>query len=142
MDSEGKVRDCWDKAEILGKITGAVIVPVVVGVTALWWNGQGNQRQVAAQMSGLAIGILQAEDRQGKANRALREWAVKVLQNPASPPPIDDRAAAELISNGLPEISRLKSLLMAQQLSELRQAFEMLAEQDSTQQGAAPSDGR
>lgn len=103
MSDEAKIqRDWWDKAEICGKILGAVIVPLAVAVVALIWNSQSSSRQSAAQMSAIAIGILQAEAKPGVDSNALREWAVAVLQRPSDPPVLSDDVAQELLQTGLP----------------------------------------
>lgn len=105
-------KDWWDKAEICGKVLGAVIVPLAVAVVALIWNGQSSARQSAAQMSTIAIGILQAEPKPGVDSSALRDWAVSVLQDPTDPPQLSDEAANEMRSVGLP-LAKLSERLRA-----------------------------
>lgn len=95
----GANKDRWDKADIIAKSLGAVLIPLVVAGTAFWWNAQNNQRQVSAQMTQIAVGVLQAD--KTPENAALRSWAVQVLQNPASPPPLNSLAAEQLLKQGL-----------------------------------------
>lgn len=103
MDDETQAsKDWWDKAEICGKVLGAVIVPLAVAGVALIWNGQSSARQSAAQMSAIAIGILQTEPKPGLDSSALRDWAVSVLQDPTDPPKLSEEAANEMRLMGLP----------------------------------------
>lgn len=96
----GNNKDRWDKGEIIAKLLGAVIVPTLVACTAYLWNRQNVQQQTSAQMSQIAVSVLQAED---TTNSALRSWAIAVLQNPSSPPTLSKEAASDLEREGLPK---------------------------------------
>lgn len=114
MDDEMQTqKDGWDKAEVGARIFGAVIVPLIVALVASIWSNHSSARQSAAQMSALAIGILQAEPKPSANDRALRDWAISVLQNPIAPPALSDDAADELRRTGLPSLTgaEMKHLL-------------------------------
>lgn len=101
-DTRPAAKDCWDKVEIAGKITGAVLIPILVGGIAFLWNHDSSQRQVAAQMAAIAVGVLQAETKPDSSSNALRAWAVEVLRHPANPPSLSDEAADFLRIKRLP----------------------------------------
>lgn len=86
-----KPKDCWDKAEVLGKI----VVPIAVGLLLLAWNNQRTTQQTSAAMTEIAIGVLSEEPAEDGGD-ALRDWAIAVLQSPDDPPRLSDEAAMEL----------------------------------------------
>lgn len=90
-------KDCWDKIEIIGKVT----VPIAVGVLILVWNNQRTSQQTAASMTQIAVSVLSQEVEDSKID-PLRDWAVAVLQNPSNPPTLSDEAAAQLRTSALP----------------------------------------
>lgn len=106
-------RDGWDKFEIICKGLGALLVPVAVAVVGYMWNDQATKRQAAAhdqasarqmasQMTSVAVGILQAAPKSQVGDKELRTWAVAVLQSPQSPPPLTEKAAEMLELSGFP----------------------------------------
>lgn len=97
MTGESK-KDGWDKAEVLSKF----VVPVVVAVTALLFNGQVSERQQSAQMAEIAVGILSEEPDANGQDDPLRDWAIAILEQPGKTVPLSSAAAAQLRQFGLP----------------------------------------
>ncbi|MEP2782143.1 MAG: hypothetical protein ABJO67_04155 [Pseudoruegeria sp.] len=97
-----ETKDCWDKLEIIGKVIGSVLIPIVLGVSVLLWNQERTASQVSASMTQIAVSVLKdvPEDLDGKTD-PLRSWAISVLQNPESPPPLSSSAAGELQDRSL-----------------------------------------
>ncbi|MBU3033633.1 hypothetical protein [Tritonibacter mobilis] len=96
-------KDWWDKVEISGKFLGAVLIPAAVAISVYSLNSTASERATAAQMAGIAVGILM-EDSSDKPSSgdALRVWAVDVLQNPGQVTPLGTDAAKQLYFEGLP----------------------------------------
>jgi len=89
--------DRWDKAEIAGKVAGAVLIPVTLAVAAWFVNTELTARGQAARMTEIAVGVLTLEPSEDPdTNDPLRDWAIEVLQNPSDPPPLSDEAAEAL----------------------------------------------
>jgi len=98
-------KDCWDKGLIIGEVVGKVLTPVVIGVAALIFNSQTSQREQAARMTQIAVGILSEKPEYSPGDTQpdpLRNWAVAVLQQPGDTIPLDDAAADALRTQGLP----------------------------------------
>lgn len=97
-------KDCWDKVEIMGKFLGAVLIPSAIAFSVYSFNTRASERATAAQMAGIAVGILM-EDPSGNppSSGALRDWAVDVLKNPGEVTPLGSAAAAQLKLQGLPK---------------------------------------
>lgn len=95
-------KDWWDKAEIVGKVGGAIVIPIVVGVAAAVLNSQISDREQAARMSEIALGILTEQPAEPGGPNALREWAIGVLLNPSAPPTLSEEAADTLRLEALP----------------------------------------
>lgn len=94
--SDDKQKDWWDKIEISAKAVGAILIPIVVGVTAYLWNSERTQRNTAAAMSQIAVSVLIEEPKEFSPDvplDPLREWAIAVLQSPSNPPDLTDQAA-------------------------------------------------
>lgn len=87
-------KDIWDKAEIVSKF----LVPLVVAISVLIWNGQRTRADTSATMIKIALGVLQSDIDPKKPDAALREWAIEVMRNPDSPPRLSEQAALELSS--------------------------------------------
>ena len=94
-------KDWWDKAEILFK--GLLPIAAVVGVAI--WEAERSKREVFAQMSAMAISVLQEpvdNEKKPIAVDPLRDWAISVLQHPSSTPTLTEEAADQLRQDGLP----------------------------------------
>lgn len=98
-------KDCWDKGEIIGKVMGAVLIPVVITIGGLFFNWQENQRAreaaeaaskraATAQMMQIAVGVLTGEPTE--ETKALREWASEVLKNPGEIIAMNDEVTGQL----------------------------------------------
>lgn len=99
------MKDFWDKAEVVAKFLGAVVIPIAVAVVAWKWNTENTRTQTSAQMIQIAIGVLGASKDAENSDQSLRKWAVAVMQNPSNPPRLDDESAKDLLLFGLPDIS-------------------------------------
>jgi len=107
-----EAKDNWYKCEIVANIVAKFFIPAVVAASIFWWNSERTEADSAAKMTEIAISILSQEPSNDffQDSDPIRTWAVKVLQNPSSPPPLSDEAAAQL--------SRDPSLLMKAGISE------------------------
>lgn len=97
-------KDCWDKGLIIGEVVGKVLTPIVIGVAALIFNSQTSQREQAARMTQIAVGILSEKPEYSPGNTQpdpLRNWAISVLQRPDETIPLDEEAADALRKQGL-----------------------------------------
>lgn len=100
-------KDRWDKWLICGEIVGKVLTPIVIGLAALLFNSQTSQREQAARMAQIAVGILseKTEYHIGETQPdPLRDWAVSVLQQPGETVQLDEEAAEALRAKGLPQV--------------------------------------
>lgn len=90
-------KDKWDKAEVFGKVAGAILIPIVVAGSAAWFNSQANRRATATEMTKIAVGILSEDPKvKPETNGPLREWAISVLENPGEIVPLSPAAAKQL----------------------------------------------
>lgn len=98
-------KDCWDKADVIGKY----FIPVAVAGTVLGWNVEATKRTTATQMVGIATAIL-SQAPENETPDALRDWAVDVLGSPTDPPVLSSAAMAQLKAKGIPywDLSALK----------------------------------
>jgi hypothetical protein len=110
-------KDLWDKAEITGKVVGAVAIPLAAVVIGWHWNAERSERQTAASMTEIAVGILSAEPDPDTAQ--LRVWAISVLQQPQNPPLLTNEAASILIERSLADKRlrlKLEEIMIEEQL--------------------------
>jgi hypothetical protein len=100
-----EVKDTWDKADIIGKLAGSLLIPVVVLWASYRLNGTLQERAAEQKTVELAITILQSD----KADRTpqLKTWALGVLKStttsasqPLSKPVIDELERAPLPGPG------------------------------------------
>lgn len=88
----------------------------------MFFNSQTSQREQAARMTQIAVGILSEEPEYSPDDTQpdpLRNWAVSVLQQPGETIPLDDEAAEALRRQGLPRaFSAIKSGLAMKSLSD------------------------
>ena len=89
-------KDGWDKFDILLKLA----IPAAVAVIAWIWNADRTDRETAASMTQIAIGILSEKPAEDSAD-PLRDWAIAVLQNPIDPPVLSAAAAKQLKTSPL-----------------------------------------
>lgn len=104
--SDKPKRDGWEKVEILAKILGAILIPIVVGILGWQWNTERTRQSQFANMTEVAIEILRTspEDPSIVADDYVRDWAISVLQSPESPPVLTDEAAQQLRYKNLPSL--------------------------------------
>ena len=101
-------KDWWDKFEIVGKVVGAVAIPVVLGLAAVYLDDRISQRERASELTSLAMGILTDKPTVNDIE-SIREWAISVLGSPESPPPMSKEALDALRQQPLPGRSRLET---------------------------------
>ena len=96
-------KDIWDKFEVIGKVAGAILVPIAVASSVFIWNAQRTKQETTATMTQIAISILREEPAEdGASADPIRLWAIDVLKNPSSPPPLSPRAEIALQEGRLP----------------------------------------
>jgi hypothetical protein len=81
-----KPKDSWDKAEILAKILGAVLLPVVTICIAYMLNASIQDRSARVRMVELAVEILKSDPKASTNANYMRGWAVEVLQRNSEVP--------------------------------------------------------
>jgi hypothetical protein len=94
MSEEIGQKDWWDKAEILSKLIGSLLIPVIVAVSVWAWNSERTLQQTASTMTQIAVGVLTGPP--SPETQPLRAWAISVLQAPDAPPALSREAAFTL----------------------------------------------
>jgi lysozyme len=74
--AEPRKRDIWDKADIIGKLTGSILIPVVVASTGIYVNAALQERASKQKTFEIAITILQSKD---SSIPQLKAWAQSVF---------------------------------------------------------------
>jgi Trypsin len=96
-----KPRDSWDKADIIGKLLGAILIPIALAIAGFAVNIALQNRSAQQKTAEIAVTILQSKD---AGTPALRAWAQTVFNdmlaqaNQKLPP----GAEQELRTNPLP----------------------------------------
>lgn len=85
-------KDIWDKLDICSRL----IIPILIATSVWLWNHERTKTETAARMTEIAILILTSDRATDNEPDPIRLWAVNVLQDPSSPPPISLEAAAQL----------------------------------------------
>lgn len=93
-------KDAWDRAEVVGKIAGALLVPAVLAIAGYYVQYGIKESDKRIKSIEIAIDILNEEPVPGEPS-ALREWAVEVLAA-SSEVPLGEKAKAELRTGSLP----------------------------------------
>ena len=96
-----KPKDQWDKAEILAKILGAVLLPVITICIAYMLNASIQDRSARVRMVELAVEILKSDPKAPTNANYMRAWAVEVLQK-NSEVPLPEEASKLLMELPLP----------------------------------------
>ena len=96
-----KPKDSWDKAEILAKILGAVLLPVITICIAYLLNASIQDRSARVRMIELAVEILKSDPKSATNANYMRGWAVEVLQK-NSEVPLPKEASDALMELPLP----------------------------------------
>jgi hypothetical protein len=107
-NQEGKTKDSWDKAEVLAKILGAVLLPVVTICIAYLLNASIQERSARVRMVELAVEILKSDPKAEAKENYMRGWAVEVLQR-NSEVPLPHEAVQALMELPLPITVRTQS---------------------------------
>lgn len=82
-----------ERAEVVSKF----FTPVVLGLTALWFNNQISERSRQTEMVKVAVGVLQAEPAEDDSDLTLRRWAAGVLVDPAAENRLGEAAADAMV---------------------------------------------
>lgn len=90
-----ETKDWWDKTKIIAEILA--IIAVIYYGNAI--NTSLKEREINLQLVQLAIEVLQTEP--NNSTSALREWAVKVVDD-LSGVPLGEQVKKELLKNPLP----------------------------------------
>lgn len=98
---ETKPKDTWDKAEILSKILGGVLLPVITICIAYLLNASIQDRSARVRMVELAVEILKSDPKAATNANYMRGWAVEVLQK-NSEVPLPKEALSALMELPLP----------------------------------------
>jgi hypothetical protein len=104
-----KPKDKWDKAEILAKILGAVLLPVITICIAYMLNASIQERSSRVRMVELAVEILKSDPKAATNANYMRGWAVEVLQK-NSEVPLPEDALKSLMELPLPTNIRTQPL--------------------------------
>lgn len=93
-------KDLWDKLDIISRL----IIPILIAASVWLWNHEKTKSENAARMLEIAVSILSSDSSAQDEPDPIKLWAVKVLQDPTSPPPLSLQAAAQL--SGDPDLMR------------------------------------
>lgn len=83
-------KDKWDKAEIVGKIFGATLTPLMVVVATAVWKSEREQTETNSAYRQTATAVLTAPSAAVRTDPVLQPWALDVLKQPTAPPPLDE----------------------------------------------------
>jgi len=93
--SDKKPKDYWDKLKILSIIIGSVAVPLILGIVGHWFTVSLKERDVKVEMVKLSVEVLKADPKKYQNPRALRNWAMDVIDK-YSGVPLSQEARNEL----------------------------------------------
>lgn len=99
--SQPKPKDAWDKADILGKLLGSILIPVGLAATGYYVNAALQDRAAKEKTAEIAVTVLQSSD---TSIPELKIWARKVFNETlaAADQPLPVAAQHELESTPLP----------------------------------------
>lgn len=100
MPDKPEQKDWWDKADVLLKVLGIIVVAVLGGC----FNSALKDREINAKMVEVAVGVLKATPEE--ASKPLRVWAIDVV-NKCSRFPLPKEAEDVLKTNALPAVRYL-----------------------------------
>jgi lysozyme len=100
-DVRPKPKDVWDKADILGRLLGSILIPVGLAVAGFYVNSALQDRQAKEKTAEIAVTILQSKD---NSMPELRTWALGVFNQTlvAADQPLSTKALDELDNAPLP----------------------------------------
>jgi len=99
--TEVKAKDTWDKAEIVAKMLGAVLLPVITICVAYMLNASIQDRASRVRMVELAVEILKSDPKASANANYMRGWALEVVQK-NSEVPLPKEAVSALMELPLP----------------------------------------
>jgi hypothetical protein len=108
-----KPKDPWDKAEILAKILGAVLLPVITICIAYLLNASIKDRSARVRTVELAVEILKSDPKAPTNANYVRGWAVEVLQK-NSEVPLPEEALE--IANGVASAHKREAATLGEQI--------------------------
>jgi hypothetical protein len=85
-ETDGRVKDAWDKAEIMAKTLGAVLLPLITLWIAYMLNASIQDRASRVRMVELAVEILKSDPNTSTNANYMRGWALEVLQKNSEVP--------------------------------------------------------
>lgn len=89
--AENNGKDRWDKAEVIAKVFGSLLIPVLIAFFFYAWNENRTEQITTATNIELAMEILRSPPLEDGSDERLRQWAVSLLQSPTDPDPFPDR---------------------------------------------------
>lgn len=90
--AEKSGKDRWDKAEVVAKVFGSLLIPVLIAFFFYAWNENRTEQLTIATNIELAMEILRSPPLEDGSDERLRQWAVSLLQSPSDPDPFPDRS--------------------------------------------------
>jgi GH24 family phage-related lysozyme (muramidase) len=92
-----KAKDAWDRADIIGKLLGSILIPVTLAVVSYLVNMSLQERAAREKRLEIAISVLQSKD---TGTPALRTWALSEFKKAV--PELPTSAQKELETKPLP----------------------------------------
>jgi len=89
-------KDIWDKADVIGKVFGAVLILFALAGTGFFVNLALQERAAREKVFEIAVTVLQSSN---TTSSALREWAINVFEDTVHPP---STVIAQLKTSPLP----------------------------------------
>ncbi|MFV0245151.1 MAG: hypothetical protein ACK5IB_09060 [Qingshengfaniella sp.] len=83
-------KDRWDKADIVGKIIGATLTPLMIVFATEVWRSEKEQTETNTAYRQTATEILTAPSAAVRTDPVLQTWALDVLKDPVAPPALDE----------------------------------------------------
>jgi lysozyme len=96
-----KLKDLWDKIDIVGRLLGSILIPVGLAVTGYLVNSALAERQAKEKTAEIAVSILQSKD---SSTPELKAWARGVFNATlaSADQPLSAKAEHELATKPLP----------------------------------------
>jgi hypothetical protein len=91
-------KDIWDKADVIGKLLGAILIPIAVAAVGFFVNAALQNRETQEKGFETAVTVLQSSS---SVTPELRKWALGVFQDGTDAPPavINELKRSPLPSN-------------------------------------------
>lgn len=95
-----KLKDRWDKTEIIIKIIGAILIPLLLFIYGNRINTTIQEKELSVKYIEIATGILSQEPKNTPVS--LRNWAVEIIKHYSKDVSLTKNAVNELKNNPLP----------------------------------------